>query len=339
MIEIDNNSNNDKLKDYTLEKYYILNNIIVEWTKMNYNKTNGIIFINSWNNYQEGNYLEPDEKYGYAAINSFSKALFNIPFKENDYNILNLNDKCIIAIQAHVFYEDLIFEVINKTNNIPIKFDLFISTISFIKKKRIEKYVKEYSKANNYEIKIVENRGRDILPFITQMKFKIKNYKYFCHIHTKKSQHDNVLGENWRNYLYNNLLGNREIIAEILSDFENYKYLGFIFPDVYYDIIKGIDNYDSTEFALHRPNIKYMNFILNNIFPGYKIGKKLVFPSGDMFWAKVHAIRQIFFINFKKIFPKELNQTNETIMHGIERIWLYLVKLNGYFYKIIFKHY
>ena len=174
MIEIDNNSNNDKLKDYTLEKYYILNNIIVEWTKMNYNKTNGIIFINSWNNYQEGNYLEPDEKYGYAAINSFSKALFNIPFKENDYNILNLNDKCIIAIQAHVFYEDLIFEVINKTNNIPIKFDLFISTISFIKKKRIEKYVKEYSKANNYEIKIIENRGRDILPFITQMKFKIK---------------------------------------------------------------------------------------------------------------------------------------------------------------------
>ena len=124
-----------------------------------------------------------------------------------------------------------------------------------------------------------------------------------------------------------------------MSDFENYKYLGFIFPDVYYDIIKGIDNYDSTEFALHRPNIKYMNFILKNIFPGYKIGKKLVFPSGDMFWAKVHAIRQIFFINFKKLFPKELNQTNETIMNGIERIWLYLVKLNGYFYKIIFKHY
>ena len=82
-----------------------------------------------------------------------------------------------------------------------------------------------------------------------------------------------------------------------------------------------------------------MNFILNNIFPGFKIGNKLVFPTGDMFWAKVHAIHQIFNIKCIKKFPKELNQTNETIMHGIERIWLYLVKLNGYFYKIIFKHY
>ena len=58
-----------------------------------------------------------------------------------------------------------------------------------------------------------------------------------------------------------------------------------------------------------------------------------------MFWAKVNAIYQIFGIRFKKIFPKELNQINGTIMHGIERIWLYLVKLNGYYYKIIFKHY
>ena len=58
-----------------------------------------------------------------------------------------------------------------------------------------------------------------------------------------------------------------------------------------------------------------------------------------MFWAKVSAIHQIFRIRFKKKFPKELNQTNETIMHGIERIWLYLVKLNGYYYKTIFKQF
>ena len=135
MLEMDKNSDNNILKGYTMEKFYILNNIIVEWTKINFNKTNGLIFINSWNNYKEGNYLEPDEKYGYGALNSFSKALFNIPFKENNYNILYLNDKCVIAIQVHVFYEDLIFEVLNTTNNIPIKFDLFVSTISFKKKK------------------------------------------------------------------------------------------------------------------------------------------------------------------------------------------------------------
>ena len=93
---------------------------------------------------------------------------------------------------------------------------IYFSTISLIKKKRIEEYAKKYSNANNYEIKVVENRGRDILPFLTQMKFKIKHYKYFCHIHTKKSKHDIILGSNWSNYLYNNLLGSKEIISEIL---------------------------------------------------------------------------------------------------------------------------
>ena len=341
ILEIYNNSLYRVFKDYTPEKYFILNKIIINWTKMNFNETSGFFFINSWNNYEEGAYLEPDEEYGYASINSFSRALFELPFKENKYNLLNLeeNGKCIIAIQAHVYYEDLINEIILKTNNIPIKFDLFISTISHIKKETIEKYIKKYSNANIYEIKIVKNKGRDILPFLDQMKFKIKKYKYFCHIHTKKSKHDTELGLNWRNYLYQNLLGSKDIIYEILTDFENYEKLGFIFPEVYYYIIKDIDNYDSIDFPLHKPNKKYMNFILNQIYPRFQIGNKLIFPTGDMFWSKVNAIYQIFKIRFKKAFPKELNQTNETIMHGIERIWLYLVKLNGYYFKVLFKHY
>ena len=56
-----------------------------------------------------------------------------------------------------------------------------------------------------------------------------------------------------------------------------------------------------------------------------------------MFWVKTVAIFQIF--NTKIEYPEELGQTNETIMHAIERIWLYLVKLNGFLYKTIFKHY
>ena len=338
-INNNNNSKNNILKDYSPEKFYLLNKIIIEWTNMNYDKNNKFIFINSWNNYKEGNYLEPDEKYGYASINSFSKALFNFSYKEIYYNIEYLNNKSIIAVQAHVFYEHLINMIINKTNNIPIKFDLYITTISYQKKNIIDQYIKRYSKANNYEIKIVDNKGRDVLPFITQLKNKIKKYKYVCHIHTKKSAHDKNLGNNWRNYLYNNLLGSKEIILEFLNDFESPKKLGFIFPEPYYDIIKKTDNYDNSHFFLNEPNIKYINLILKKIFGKFKVGNKLIFPSGNMFWAKVNAIYQIFEIKINKAFPKEKNQTNDTIMHGIERLWLFLVKLNGYYYKMIFRYY
>ena len=341
-LEIYNKTNSsfkDIFKDYTLEKYYILNKIIINWTKKNIKKTNGFIFINSWNNYLEGNYLEPDKRYGFASINTFSKALFNISFRECNYNLLNLQNRSLISIHVHIYYEDLIYEIVNKTNNIPTKFDLYISTVSLYKKQKIEQYIKIYSNSNKYEIIIVKNKGRDILPFLIQMKLKIKQYKYCCHLHTKKSLHDIILGTNWRNYLYDNLLGNREAISEILTDFENYEKLGFIFPEVYYDIIKDFANYDSIEFPLHKPNKRYINFILGELFPGFEIGNKIIFPSGNMFWAKVKAIHQIFDIKFMNKFPKELNQTNKTLMHGLERFWLYLVKLNGYYYKIIFNHY
>ena len=81
-----------------------------------------------------------------------------------------------------------------------------------------------------------------------------------------------------------------------------------------------------------------MKYILKKIFSNIKLGNTLEFPAGNMFWARVKAIYQIFFINFNNKFDNESGQTNDTIMHGIERIWLYLVKLNGFYYKIIFKN-
>ena len=143
--------------------------------------------MNSWNNYQNGNYLEIDEKYGYASINTFTKSILNIPFQKTNFT-LTQNNSNMIAIQIHVFYEELFIEILRKLIFIPFKYDLFISTISEEKKTFIEKCLSS-SNANKYEITIFENRGRDILPFLNQMKNKYKNYKYICHLHTKKSVH------------------------------------------------------------------------------------------------------------------------------------------------------
>lgn len=329
------NLNYKNFNDYNPEKFYIANNLIFNWININYEKNFGIVFVDSWNNYKNGNYLEPDEEYGYASINSFSKSLFNLPFQEYNFN-LNMYPKIEIAVQIHVYYEEIVKELIDKLNLIPLKYNLFISTISESKKKSIEKYLLN-SNANEYEIRIFPNIGRDVFPFVRQMKTKYKKYKYICHVHTKKSSHKSLLGFNWRNYIFSNLIGSEKIISEILYDFETNQKLGFIFPEIYYEIIKDVFGFDNVNFALNLPNKKYMNIILRRIFKKFKIGEKLDFPAGNMFWAKTKSIYQIF--NVKLRYPKELNQTNGTIMHGIERIWLYIVKLNGYYYKAIFKHY
>ena len=304
----------------------------MDWTRSHYKDNNKFIFINSWNNWNEGSYLEPDSKYGFANLNSLSKALFNLPLKEKNYYLSKILNVSNIAVHAHIFYEDLIEEIINKTNNIPVKYDLFISTNSLNKSLIIENYTKIYSKCNKLYIRIFENKGRDVLPFLNQLKFKIKSYKYICHIHTKKTMYSPDYGLKWRNYLYRNLLGTVEIVSEILSDFEKNDNLGFIFPETFYECIKFSLN-------LKKLDKKYLNLILNKIFPGHQIGKTLDFPAGNMFWARIESIYQIFDIKIENMFPNEENQINGTIMHGIERIWLFLVKLNGYLYKKIFKNF
>ena len=311
-------------EDYSPEYFYIMNKMIINWTIKNYNESNQFIFINSWNNYYDGTFLEPEPKYGFGSINALSKALFNIKFKNYTQNITSLMNRAKVAIQAHVYYIDLINEVIESTNNIPVKFDLYITTTTQEKKYQIKNYIKKNSKANNYYIKIIKNKGRDVLPLLIQMREVINKYKYFCHIHTKKTLQSPRLGTGWRNYLYKNLLGS-DIVPEILSDFENNQKLGFIFPETYYQS-------KESALKLNSSLVNSMNYLINQMFEGHQIGKSLDFPAGDMFWAKTIAVYQIFKLNLNKVIYLEGNGP-QTLLFAIERIWLYIVKYNGYFYK------
>ena len=314
------------------EKFYI---IFKKFLNLPETKNHIFILFNSWNNYKENMFLEPSDEFGYSYLNYFSKAIFNISDDDKyylQYDLKSLNTKCKIAVQVHLFYKDLIIDIINKTNNIPVKFDLLMSITDQTIYNFSINYIKKYSKARYFEVFIAENKGRDIYPFLSQFKTKFKFYKYLCHIHTKKARHVDDLGYLWRNYLYNNLLGNSKIISDILNDFENNNKLGFIFPEAFYRVIKP--------FHLITNTTKFwMNFLASKLFPDYKLGKLLNFPAGNMFWSKTGAIYQIFEYDFNEYFPKEKNQTEDTIMHAIERIWLYLVKYNGFYYKEKFYFY
>ena len=308
------------------EKFYI---IFKKYLNLINPDKETFILFNAWNNYEKNFFLEPSEEFGFTYLNYLSKAIFKLD-NDSNYDLKDLWNKSKIAIQIHIFYEDLIMDIINRTNNIPVKFDLYITVTSPEIKNRLENNIKLYSKTNYFEILIVENKGRDVLPFLKQIKTKFKYYKYLCHIHTKKSLIAPDIGNLWRNYLYDNLLGSTSIVSEILYDFENNEKLGFIFPETYYEIIKQF-------FLLTEGTKKWMNFLASKLFSNYQVGELSNFPAGNMFWARMTAISQIFLYDFSEYFPEEDKQTNDTIMHAIERIWLYLVKFNKFYYKIIFK--
>ena len=67
--------------NYSTKAYYQWLRKNIEYTRKNFGENERFIFINAWNEWAEGTYLEPDKKYGYAYLNTTSRALFNIPFE------------------------------------------------------------------------------------------------------------------------------------------------------------------------------------------------------------------------------------------------------------------
>ena len=310
--------------DYIPEKFYLLNKIIINKTLENNNKDHQFIFIDGFNN------LKFDSSLGYSNINSFSKALYGLPFISNEnFNLENLKKDTLVLVQAHIFYTDSLSEIINKTNNMPVPFDLYITTDTEEKKDYIENYLLLKTKAKKFEVLVTQNKGRDVIPCIIQIKDIIYKYKYFCHIHSKKHGESDLLGNYWKNYLFENLLGNETIIQKILSDFENNNKLGLMFPEHFYVQIKYAYGYNYN-------NWKHMNNLFDILIKkNYKAGDIGNFPVGNMFWARVDAIHQMFTKKIFEFVPEERGQIDGTILHAIERFWLLLAKVNGYYYKTI----
>ena len=316
---------------------------VANYTRKTFEPEERFAFINAWNEWGEGTYLEPDEKYGYANINTISKALFGLPF-DDSLTVLNMESpectpsafskadavhKTRIAVQIHLFYLDTLDNIIDNLNLIPYPFDCYISTDTKEKKAKIETAFRRSCKARKTIVGIYENRGRDVLPFLLQMNPVLSEYEYICHIHSKKTK-TNVYGEDWRLYNFRHLFGNAEYIKRLFCLFERNDRLGIIMPETY-PVLE-----DQAEWGGNREGTEQL---LERICGSFELPEVPTFPVGNMFWARSAAVKSLFDLNLQnKDFPEEAGQINGTIAHQIERAWVYVAKAAGYTYKKVFNN-
>ena len=69
---------------YSIAKYSQWLRYVIDYTRKHHDANDRFIFINAWNEWAEGTYLEPDRRFGYTSLNTTSRALFDLPQIEMD---------------------------------------------------------------------------------------------------------------------------------------------------------------------------------------------------------------------------------------------------------------
>lgn len=229
------------------------------------------------------------------------------------------------AIILHLYYQDLWEEFKGKI--LPIldeNVHLFV-TINY--HSDITKDVIKYAK----EVYVIENKGMDFGPFINVYnKIRGDGYDFFLKIHTKKSKHNNRLGDVWRGKLTDVFFNDKEsfdTIVETMKVDESIYMAGAY--SCFYDRIK--EPLNSLSLLDNKETIKNVNSFLN-------IGDHGCFFAGSIFMASNKYLDMLFknviLDEFEKIFDHVYSSSTST-SHAMERLIGYGVDYyNGKFLTI-----
>lgn len=289
-----------------------LSNIVNKISYSNkYSKDEKLVFVNAWNEWAEGTHLEPDRKFGYGYLQSSYDVLKNYNNNLLDFSCIKPEKNNETAVILHIHYSD-VWDCINSylSNLKSYGFDLYV-TLTNTDNEIVSKIKKEYPAAHIY---LVENRGRDILPFIQVLKIlKNLDYKRICKIHSKKSLYRDD-GSQLREELYSSLLS-KNSISMVFSLFDKDPTLGFITSKKYLIPHTHKNMYFDKDLVISISKSLNLDFTYSK------------FSAGSMYWFIPEALSGLEYLP-ESAFDIEKGLADGTNAHAVERIVCLLVKKN-----------
>ena len=284
---------------------------LLRFTQKFQNPSERLIFLNPWSEWAEGAPLKPDRKYGFGYLEGCRVASQLHVLTQEKTTLAAQTEKGNnrIAMVIHAFYLDVFEEILQyleETDKDAIK--LFVTTPD----KQVATVISRLAESCfNFTCLGVNNRGRDILPFIKILpKIYKQNFAYLVKVHTKKSVH-RADGSHWCSDLYSKLL-HKSVLQENIQFLHSHPEIGILAPEGHLVPM-------STYLAY---NEKYIRNMSARLGMEIKAVMRLPFVAGSMFSARTHALLPLLLLNLdEEEFEPEQGQLDGTLAHSIERMF------------------
>lgn len=228
-----------------------------------------------------------------------------------------------VALHAHFHYPELADEFLRRWSSNRSAADLFFSTDREEKAELLRRAAEGYERGR-VTVGVAPNRGRDLGPFVTLFGREIlASYDVVGHVHGKRSLFldDKSVGEAWREFLWQNLLGDHHRMADIiLGHFRRQPELGLVFPGD-----PHLCDWDA--------NLQIATGLAARMGMPLPLPPFFDFPVGAMFWARTSALKPLLELPLDWAdYPAEPAPIDGTILHAIERLLPVVARHCGFGY-------
>lgn len=197
-----------------------------------------------------------------------------------------------VVVVAHIFYDDMVGEIMEKVEMLPGEFDLVVTVPDSAKAERIRSALSLRAPRGSVEVRVVEsNNGRDQGAFLVGCRDVVLDDRYdvLLKVHSKKTPQDaSNAAAHFKSQQFGNLLDSPQYAASVLGLFQKEPRLGLAYPPM---VHIGYGTVGHAWWA-NRPAFVELAAELGISVPVDELSP--LAPFGSMYFARPDALKQLF---------------------------------------------
>ena len=238
------------------------------------------------------------------------------------------------AAILHVFYPEMLDELLSYAGNLPDPVDLYVTTNTAEKKHELEQMLAAQDRFASYEVRqVTTNRGRDVSAFLLDCADVLQDprYEVVAKLHSKKSVQDPDTVSAWfRDHLFQNLLRSPGYVQHIYQALADEPLLGLVMPPVIHMGVPTMGN----GWTLNKGGAEELAPRLGIDIPFDNFTP--LSPYGSMFLARRAALEPLVNAAFTvEEYPDAADYRDGSVAHVLERLFSYVVFSQGYYARCV----